>query len=202
MEIMMLTFQQQASYNFIVDYISKNKIPPTTAEIAQAIGIRSRGVVHRYLKSLQEAELIRLLPGKKRNIELLQPAKNNNSIKIVGKIAAGRPIEAIHQEDEIEISQIFVGSDRYALKVQGDSMINEGIMDGDIVICQHSQVARNGQIVVALIEGSQATLKRIQYNENGTVTLSPANPTHKPQIYPQELVQVQGLFIGLLRIAT
>jgi repressor LexA len=197
----MLTFQQQASYNFIIDYISKYKVAPTTAEIAQAIGIRSRGVVHRYLKSLQDAGLIRLLPSKKRNIELLNHTINKNTIKLIGKIAAGRPIEAIHQDEEIEVSKMFIGSDRYALKVHGDSMKDDGIIDGDIVICQHSQVARNGQIVVALVEGSQATLKRIQYNDNGTITLNPSNSNHKPQIYPEELIQVQGLFIGLLRIA-
>ena len=94
-----------------------------------------------------------------------------------------------------------MGADRYALKVQGDSMIDEGIMDGDIVICQHSQTARNGEIIVALIDGNQATLKRIQFNQDATVTLNPANKTHHPQTYPCHQVQIQGTFIGLLRIA-
>lgn len=197
----MLTLTQHRVYQFIKDYISQYEYAPTTAEIAQGIGIQSRGVVHRYLKALQDAGYIQLLPNKRRNICLLSPNQKNTelSLPLLGRIAAGEPIEAIYDDETINVTEMFLSSDRYALRVKGDSMIDEGIYDGDIIICQHADRADNGQIVVALIDQLEATLKRLQKNDDTTISLIPANPAHQVQVYASNRVTIQGLFIGLMR---
>jgi repressor LexA len=121
------------------------------------------------------------------------------ALPLMGSIAAGSPIEAITQQETIDVSQIFLGPNRFALRVKGDSMIDEGILDGDIVVCEKADNASNGQIVVALIDNEQATLKRLQRNQNNSITLLPANAKHKPQSYPADRVNIQGIFVGLLR---
>ena len=194
----MLTLSQRKTYEFVKKYVQGNDYAPTVAEIATGIGIKSRGVVHRYLKALEEKGYIHLLPKRHRNIRLL---KHNplGSIPLVGAIAAGQPIEAIEQNEAVEVAAIFLGADRYALRVKGDSMINEGIFDGDIVVCERRETADDGQIVVALIDHEEATLKRLYHNADDTITLLPANPAHQPMVYPAKRVMIQGIYIGLLR---
>lgn len=194
----MLTAAQHKTYHFIKAFIAKHGYSPTTAEIAKGINIKSRGVVYRYLQALAENSMIKLLPNRRRNIELTTPA-NTATLPLIGSIAAGRPIEAIVQQEELDIGNMFQGPNRFALKVKGDSMIDEGIFDGDLVICEHKKSADNGQIIIALIDNEHATLKRLQRNSNGTVTLLPANAKHAPQTYANERVQIQGIFVGLLR---
>lgn len=197
----MLTLSQRKSYDFIQKFFDENDHAPTAAEIAEGIGIKSRGVVHRYLKALDSAGLIRLLPKRHRNIQLMESSSiPSNSLPLVGAIAAGQPIEAIEQDETIDVASVFLGPNRYALKVKGDSMIDEGIFDGDIVVCERSDTARDGQIVVALVDRDQATLKRLYHNADKTITLLPSNPTHKPMIYSENQVEIQGIYIGLLRI--
>ena len=194
----MLTLSQRKTYEFIQRFFVSHAYSPTAAEIAQGIGIQSRGVVHRYLKALENAGMIALLPKRHRNIQL-SAAPSSQSLPLVGTIAAGRPIEAIEQQEVVDVTSIFLGPNRYALKVAGDSMIEEGIFDGDIVVCERSQTAQHGQIVVALIDYQQATLKRLHYNSDHTITLQPANPTHQPMVYAAHRVEVQGIYVGLLR---
>ncbi len=167
------------------------------AEIAQGIGIHSRGVVHRYVSALAEAGLIQIVPGKRRNIQLTQ--NQTGLITLKGRIAAGSPIEAITDNETLDIVNIFLGPGRYALKVKGDSMIEEGIFDGDVVICESCETAPDGKIVVALIDCQEATLKRIKHNSDNTITLIPANALLKSLTYPKERVTIQGIYIGLLR---
>ena len=199
----MLTFTQHRVHRYIKQYIKAHNYAPTTAEIAAGIGIRSRGVIHRYLKELESAGYIHLEPHRKRNIRLKErPTQTTRQLPLLGRIAAGEPIEAIYDNESINVTEMFLAEDRYALRVKGDSMIDEGIYDGDIIICQHAEQASNGQIVVALIDNAEATLKKLQKNDNGTVSLIPANRTHKIQIYESHRVRVQGLFIGLLRLAS
>ena len=195
----MLTLSQRKTYAFIQRFFSEHNYAPTAAEIAQGIGITSRGVVHRYLKGLVQADLIRLLPKRHRNIELLT-APVERSLPLVGAIAAGQPIEAIEQQETIDLASIFLGEHRYALKVKGDSMVDEGIFDGDVVVCERTQTAENGQIVVALIDHEEATLKRFFHNKDESVTLVPANSSHHPMIYSGDRVEVQGIYVGLLRV--
>jgi len=197
----MLTLSQRRTYNYIQKFFRDNDHAPTAAEIAEGIGIKSRGVVHRYLKALVSAGLIRLLPKRHRNIQLISESSISldDSLPLVGVIAAGQPIEAIEQHDTVDLATIFLGPNRYALKVKGDSMIDEGIFDGDIVVCERSDTAQDGQIVVALVDQEQATLKRFYHNADKTITLVPSNPAHKPMVYSDYQVEVQGIYIGLLR---
>ena len=193
----MLTEKQHQTFKFIQNYINEYGYSPTTAEIAMGIAIKSRGVVYRYLQVLQSLGLIELVSGKRRNIII----KNKASLPLVGKIAAGMPIEAIENAEELDILSMFIGDGRYALEVKGDSMIDEGIFDGDIVVCQETSTANNNQIVVALVDNENATLKRFKNNQDGTITLFPANSNHQPQIYTTDRVKIQGVYVGLLRLS-
>ena len=199
----MLTLGQHRVYRFIQQYSLQHQHAPTTAEIASGIGIQSRGVVHRYLKALQESGYIGLEPNKKRNIYLVNPQDpvSEFTLPLLGRIAAGEPIEAIHDSETVNVTEMFLSSGRYALRVKGDSMIDEGIHDGDIIICQHADSASNGQIVVALVDRAEATLKRLQKNADATISLIPANAQHRVQVYASHRVTIQGIFIGLLRLS-
>ena len=200
-----LTKQEKRVYEFIQQFLKEHEQAPTSEEIASAIGIQSRGVAHRYLKALQNKGCIYLHPKRHRNIELVQIPEFNPSmdynIPILGAIAAGQPIEAVTDNESLDVLNIFAGPHRYALRVKGDSMIEEGIYDNDLVICEHCSTAQNGDIVVALIDQSEATLKRIMYAENGKViTLIPANSKYRAMHYPADRVTIQGIYIGLLRL--
>ena len=201
----MLTPTEKKALSCIKSYISQHQESPTVAELAQMMGIQSRGVVHRYLKSLAKKEKIQLKSQRWRNIELIEDSdvwQKIGSIPLIGSIAAGLPIEAIEDNESVEVASLFMGTGRYALRVKGESMIDEGIFDGDIVVCQMSDTAQNGQIVVALVDNDQATLKKIRYNNDETITLSPANSRFEAQQYHMSRVRVQGIFIGLLRLST
>jgi len=199
----MLTERQQATYQFIHDYHLRRGCAPKLTEIADGIGIRSKGVVHRYLKAIAEEGLIELLPGRHRGIRLAGDALENPAselnLPLVGKIAAGQPIEAIPDHNTFDLSTFFLGPNRFVLKVQGDSMIDAGILDGDMVVVEQRDSARNGDIVVALIDKDEATLKHLQQNKDGTVTLLPANQTMQPMNYPADRVQIQGVVVGQMR---
>jgi len=200
----MLTMSQRRTHEFIKKFFEEHGYSPTAAEIAEGIGIKSRGVVHRYLKALVQAGHIALTPKRHRNISLLTSVQElftgAVSLPLLGTIAAGQPIEAIPQQESIDVASVFVGANRYALKVKGDSMIDEGILDGDVVICEKHDSATDGQIVVALIDHEEATLKRLQRNADQTVTLIPANTQLHPMIYAADRVTIQGVYIGLIRI--
>lgn len=197
----MLTAAQYRTLEFIQGYIAEHAYAPTTQEIADGINIKSRGVVYRYLKALATSGRIKLLPNRRRNIELIEPQAANEewSIPLMGRIAAGEPIEAVPEYDRINLAGMLLGINRFALKVKGDSMIEEGIFDDDIVICEHSSTARDGQIVVALIDNNEATLKRLYKQKGDTVLLVPANSRHKPMEFDGSRVKIQGIFVGLLR---
>lgn len=199
----MLTERQKEAYRFVREYHRQNGYSPKLTEIAEGLGIRSKGVVHRYLQAISNAGLIELVPGRHRGIRLL-PADSNDSapdfsLPLAGKIAAGHPIEAIPDEETINLADFFMGPERFVLKVQGDSMTEAGILDGDMVIVERRSRADDGDIVVALIDRGDATLKRIKNNRDGYVTLIPANPTMQPMIYASERVQIQGVVVGQMR---
>jgi len=194
----MLSERQQDTYRFICDYITEQGRAPLLSEIAVALGISSKGVAHRYVQALADAGMICLLPGRHRGIEL---AGNNDRpvLPLLGRIAAGQPIEAIPGRDEINLAEFFMGPDRFVLKVQGDSMIEAGILNGDMVIVERCDRADDGNIVVALIDDSEATLKRLRNNRDGSVTLIPENSALPPMIYPAERVRIQGIVVGQMR---
>jgi len=198
----MVTPYQHQAYAFIKQFIQDNGYAPSLLEIAQGISIRSKSLVSRHIHALKKAGLIDLEAGKRRNIRL--KTKRATGIPFMGYIAAGLPIEAITDNETLDIVDLLASTPRigqYALKVKGDSMIDEGIFDGDIILCETRNFARNGEIIVALIDNHEATLKRIDYLPDGKVVLHPANTKHKPQIYPPERVRIQGAFIGLIRLS-
>jgi repressor LexA len=199
----MLTPKLQQTFHFIQDYVKKNSYAPTCSEIASGIGIKSRGVVHRYVSVLADEGLIRIVPGHRRNIELIGPEdikSANDVLPILGDIAAGQPISAIENQEMFSFSENLVRDNRFILNVKGDSMIGDNICDGDYVICERGNVASKGKIVVVLVENQDASLKRIKTNDNGTVALIPSNPDMKAIIYPADQVAVQGIYVGLIRM--
>lgn len=198
----MLTERQQATYRFIHDYHQRRGYAPKLAEIADGIGIRSKGVVHRYLKAIAEEGLIELHPYRHRGIHVVACPENlaaESTLPLVGKIAAGQPIEAIPDQSTFDLSTFFLGPNRFVLRIQGDSMIDAGILEGDMVVVEQRDSARNGDIVVALIDNNEATLKYLQQNRDGTVTLLPANQTMQPLTYPADQIQIQGVVVGQMR---
>ncbi len=201
----MLTRSQQRTYDFIIAFIDEKGYSPTTTEIARGTGLVSRGVVYRYIKALVAENKITLIPNRHRNIQLARSPLISDKflsceIPLKGLIAAGQPIEAIEQQDTVSLSHYFSQEDTFALKVRGDSMIDDGILDGDMVICRMASIAENGDIIVALIDQQEATLKRWQRLNDGVVQLLPANKALTPMTYSAERITVQGVFIGLLRL--
>jgi repressor LexA len=195
----MLTESQHKTLQIIRDYIIANGFAPTISEILQEMKIKSRSLIQRNLRALETAGFITLLPNKRRNIELLE--EEEAGLPLVGRIAAGQPIEAISHPEIINIPKLFLGPDRYLLEVKGDSMIGDSICDGDLVVCEYSNIAREGDIAVALIDNEAATLKRVHHNKTaGTVSLIPSNPALLPMEYQASRVTIQGLYLGLLRI--
>jgi repressor LexA len=191
---MSLTDRQQQTYDFLRDYLLRNGVAPKLREIADHLGIRSRGTVHRYLGALAEAGLIRIEAERARGIRLLENEKSSSRkfiLPLVGRIAAGQPIEAI--------SEFFIRPNRFVLKVSGDSMIEAGILDGDMVVVEQAATARDGEIVVALIDREEATLKLLSRNGDGSITLVPANSNLSPMRYSAKRVQIQGVVVGQFR---
>jgi repressor LexA len=193
----MLTPKQRQSYQFIRSYLAEHGYAPSLEEIRLALGSRSRTSAFNHVRGLEAAGLIRLAGGRKRNIELVETP--DTTLPLAGKIAAGQPIEAIENQDHVDLSRFFMGPDRFILKVAGESMIEAGIMDGDMVIVKQQQSARNGDIVVALIDSQEATLKYIHYNKDDSISLKPANRKLSVMHYPAERVQIQGVVVGQMR---
>ena len=196
----MLTPAQQKTLDFIRSYWRLQGRSPSLMEIAAGIGIRSRGVVHRYVQALIAAGHVRRLPGRKRGLELTeQDSAQAYTLPLLGRIAAGRPIEAIPGEGTLDMTAFLLGLNRYALRVHGDSMIEAGILDGDTVIVDARSDADEGAIVVALIDEGEVTLKHLHRRKDGSIQLSAANAALAPMIYSAERVRVQGVVIGVLR---
>ena len=196
-----LTDKQSATLDFIQRYISIHTIAPKLQEIADGIGITSRGVAHRYVQALVDTGYIAVDNGQHRGIRLLKsnPHRSESTIPLLGKIAAGRPIEAIAGDDEIDLKDFF-GKHNFAIRVQCDSMIDAGILDGDMVVIEFKETAENGDIVVALIDESETTLKRFKRSDKGKyIKLIPANSEMEPMVYEADRVRIQGVLVGQLR---
>jgi repressor LexA len=202
-----LTRKQREIVDFLLQNPQAFAHPPTLEELCVALGLKSRGSLHRLIQGLIEAELIEALDRRHRGVRLTEKAKKNgqeiieapNSLRYVGMIAAGKPIEAIEDvrymtiPDEIKTDQTC-----YVLKVKGDSMIEEGVYDGDWVVIEQRCHARNGEIVVALVDKSEATLKFIEQYPHETL-LIPANSKMKAMHYHPAQVEIQGVLVGQMR---
>lgn len=190
------TNRQDEIFDYIVASVRKNGYAPSIREICQALGLRSTSTVHYHLTALAKRGLIEWEDGKNRAIRVVDNAPKG--LPIVGRIAAGRPIEAIAETDEyLDLTETFSDPDLYVLRVKGDSMIEDHIADGDLVIIRRQDTARDGEIVVALTEDSEATLKRIYKERDGRIRLQPANAAMEPIFVDH--VTVQGKLVGLLR---
>ena len=201
MRTQQLTDQQRRVLDFIERYSAIHTVAPKLQEIADGIGISSRGVAHRYVQALTEAGYVETSPGRHRGIRLLRsnPHRPESTLPLLGRIAAGKPIEAIPGQDELDLSEFF-GKSNFAVQVRGDSMIDAGILDGDTVIIQFRETADDGDIVVALIDESETTLKRFKRSNQGKyIKLIPANASMEPMVYEAERVRIQGVLIGQMR---
>ncbi|WP_314712797.1 transcriptional repressor LexA [Sphingobium yanoikuyae] len=222
----MLTPKQQELLSFIQTRLEEGGVSPSFEEMKDALDLRSKSGIHRLINALEERGFIRRLPNRARALEVLKlpdamhrapapaiptpkvsapavllPTAANDVIEIPlhGRIAAGVPIEAMESHTMLSVPAALLGSgDHYALEVSGDSMMEAGILDGDFALIQRTDVAREGQIVVALIDDAEATLKYFR-REGARVRLDPASAAYEPQIYDPRQVRIQGKLAGLLR---
>ncbi len=195
---MKLTRRQQEIYRILRENLEQGGYPPTFEELCRLLGLKSRGSLHKQIQALVEAGLVEPMEGLKRGIRLVQQGAQEG-IPYLGRIAAGRPIEAITQAELMQVPAELLGRGPcYVLQVSGDSMIDEGIYDGDYVVIEQQEHARNGDIVVALINREEATLKRIEQRP-GEVILHAANPSMDAMTYRPQEVRIQGVLRGLLR---
>ena len=211
----MLTRKQSELLTYLSDHMQQHNVPPSFDEMRDALGLASKSGVHRLVSGLEERGYIRRLANRARAIEILKPvtaaaggvvtravetASNLVSLPLLGRIAAGTPIEALSDPtNHLEIPASMVGSgEHFALEIIGDSMVGAGILDGDTVVIQRAETARHGEIVVALINQQEATLKTL-LKEPGRVGLEAANPRYETRYFSTGEVEVQGKLAGLIR---
>ena len=212
----MLTVKQHELLRFIHDRLAATGVSPSFDEMREALDLKSKSGVHRLISALEERQFIRRLPNRARALEVVKmpetnvqaPAQRpitvsaaNDTIEIPmhGRIAAGTPIEALQGNEGFAVPAALLGpGEHYALEVSGDSMVEEGILDGDFALIRKADTARDGEIVVALIDDEEATLKTY-HREGRTIRLDPANARYEPQLYEEGRVRIQGRLSGLIR---
>ncbi len=199
---MALTRRQREVLEVIRDFIARNGYSPSLEEIGAALGLSSVATVHKHVSHLVEKGFVTRGWNQNRSIELAEEADGGGvaHVPLAGTIAAGHPLEAVSTEESIAVPADMVrGRGRsFVLKVQGDSMIDEQIRDGDLVIVEEREVARDGETVVALVDGSEATLKRL-YREQDNIRLQPANDAMAPIRLAAQRVRIQGVVVGVIR---
>jgi len=199
---MYLTRRQRQMLDCVGRFIEENGYSPTLEEIGRKMGLSSVATVHKHLQNLEAKGLIRRNWNHSRSVELtgeaeLRPARR---VPLHGLVAAGAPIEAVETPETIDVPRQLVGSrESFVLRVRGDSMIDDGIHDGDLIVVERRDRAEAGQMVVALIEGHEATVKRFYPEGRRRVRLEPANAAMKPMRYPAGSVKIQGVVVGLMR---
>jgi repressor LexA len=219
----MLTAKQHELICFIHDRLAETGVSPSFEEMKEALDLKSKSGVHRLISALEERQFLRRLPNRARALEVLrmperpgakkaarlapaatpkpapQPANDTVEIPLHGRIAAGMPIEALEGHSSLSVPAALLGNgEHYALEVAGDSMVEAGILDGDYALIRRTETARDGEIVVALVDEHEATLKYFR-REGAMVRLDPANRAYDPQRYAPNQVRVQGRLAGLLR---
>jgi repressor LexA len=204
---MAITKRQREVYDFISTFQQKHGYCPSFEEIASGLGLSSLATVHKHVSNLEKKALLTRDYNRSRSIDLLPPKgrlKQSMSVnteyvlQIKGRIAAGQPIEAVPSENTISLADFVRSKEVYVLEVRGQSMQDEAILDGDYVLVESTKVAHNGDIVVALVDGSDATLKRF-YREGDNIRLQPSNATMQPIMVHASQVNIQGRVIGVLR---
>ena len=205
---MAITKRQRQVYDFIHGFVQKNGYSPSFEEIGNGMGLSSLATVHKHISNLEKKGLIKRDYNRSRSIDVLpvrglfkrqvQKAPSELALPLLGRIAAGQPIEAIETPETISLGDITRSKDVFVLQVKGESMKDEHIVDGDYVLVEKTNTSRDGEIIVALVDGTDATLKRI-YREGANIRLQPSNAAMKPIIVPARSVQIQGRVIGVLR---
>jgi repressor LexA len=196
-----LTKRQREILDFLNEFIEQNGYAPSLEEVGRRFGLSSLATVHKHLTNLQEKGFIKRAWNRSRSIELVPSRVGTRAIDLplLGNVAAGAPIEAVVSAETVSVPEDLVGkADTYALRVRGDSMIDEQIRDGDLVIVEDRKTANDGEMVIALLEGQDVTLKKF-YRENGHVRLQPANETLQPLIVDATQIQIQGVVVGVMR---
>ena len=199
---MYLTRRQKEILEYLNQYIDREGFAPTIEEIAEHFSLRSLATVHKHLTNLQEKGLIRRAWNRSRALELVPTEVTVKAIELplLGRVAAGSPIEAIEASETIFVPEDMVGrSETYVLQVKGDSMIEEQIRDGDYVIVENRTTANDGEMVIALLDGDSVTLKKLYREGGGRVRLQPANARLEPMFVDQDRLRIQGVVIGVLR---
>jgi repressor LexA len=204
---MAITKRQRQMYDFISDFVQKHSYSPSFEEIGEGMGLSSLATVHKHVSNLEKKGLLTRDYNRSRSIDLLPPkgrlkqamAVNTTMVlPLLGRIAAGQPIEAVSNPETISLADFVRSKEVFVLEVRGDSMQDEAILNGDYVLVEKSKTAYNGEIVVALVDGTDATLKRF-YREGDHIRLQPSNAAMKPIMVPAATVQIQGKVIGVLR---
>ncbi len=196
-----LTKRQREILDYLNEFIQNHGYAPSLEEIGRRFNLSSLATVHKHLSNLQEKGFIRRAWNRSRSVELVPTRGGGRAVELplLGFVAAGSPIEAVAGSETIAVPETLTGKrDSYVLRVKGDSMIDEQIRDGDFVIVEDRKTADNGEMVIALVGGTDVTLKKF-YRENGRVRLQPANPAMQPIMVEPDRVQVQGVVVGVMR---
>ena len=215
---MPLTKRQYRVLVFLDSFVRRNGYCPSYDEVRKALGLASLATVHKHMNTLQRKGYIRRDPNRSRSIEVIDrrpmieanalraesesetgPVKNARSLPLLGRIAAGRPVEAFANREVLSLQELVGNKNVYVLQVKGDSMIEDHICDGDYVVVESTNRADNGDTVVALVEGNEATLKRFYRERDGRLRLQPANSSMAPIFMETGELEIQGRVIGVLR---
>jgi repressor LexA len=205
---MTLTKRQKEVLDYLVGFLNKNGYSPSFEEIANSLKLTSLATVHKHLSTLEKKGFIRRGYNQSRSIEVMQLPKPIREqvlerhvveLPLAGRIAAGRPLEAVEEHETISLADFARGQNTYVLQVQGESMRDDHILDGDFIVVEQTQVANPGEIVVALVGEDQATVKRFYREPGGKIRLQPANSQMSPIIVQATDVKIQGRVVGVLR---
>ena len=202
---MALTRRQRDVLEVIRTFIARHGYSPSLEELGRALGLSSVATVHKHVSHLVDKGLVRRVWNQNRSIDLVQEPRGavdgGAALPLLGTIAAGSPLEAVRSDEEVAVPADMVpggGRPAYVLRVRGDSMIDEQIRDGDLVVVEERPQARDGETVVALVDGQEATLKKL-YRDGGSVRLQPANASMGPLILAADRVSIQGVVVGVIR---
>jgi repressor LexA len=200
---MPLTRRQSEILNYLQTHIQEHGYAPSFEEIAERFGFQSLATVHEHLTNLERKGYIRRSYNESRAIEVMPPRGTAlaTEIPLLGKVAAGTPIEALMHEEAIAVPEDMLPrrGPNFALRVTGSSMIDDHIVDGDVVVVHGRQAAENGELVIALVNGSEATVKRFYRESGGWIRLQPANTTMQPMRFQERDVLIQGIVVGVIR---
>jgi repressor LexA len=205
---MALTKRQKEVLDFLVNFLNKHGYSPSFEEMAKSLKLTSLATVHKHITTLEKKGFIRRGYNQSRSIEVMQLPKpvreqvierHSMELPLAGRIAAGRPLEAVEERETISLGDFAHARNCFVLQVKGNSMVEDHILDGDFIVVEQTQVANHGEIVVALVRDSEATLKRFYREPGGKIRLQPANSEMQPIVVPGQDVKIQGRVISVLR---